>query len=47
MIFLIKIVTEFNYRKMRNSAAHLDMQHTKEQAENAVAFVKSLIQRNS
>jgi len=32
-------------RQMRNSAAHLDTEHTKEQAEKAVIFVRSLIQR--
>lgn len=32
-------------RLMRNSAAHLNAEHTKEQADKAVNFVKKLIQR--
>ena len=41
----IGIINEI--RKMRNAAAHLDIQHTKEQSEIAVNFVKGLIKRNA
>ena len=39
----VMIINEI--RQMRNSAAHLDTKHTKEQAENAVNFAKKLIQK--
>lgn len=33
-------------RKMRNESAHLDIEHTEEQAKFALNFVKSVLQRN-
>jgi len=34
-------------RRMRNSAAHLDKEHTKQQATKSIEFIKYLIQRTS
>ena len=41
----LNIINEI--RDMRNSAAHLDIQHTEEQAEKALLFIKNLIKRNA
>lgn len=41
------IATVHEIRKMRNSAAHLDIDHTKEQATKAIEFIKYLIQKTS
>jgi HEPN domain-containing protein len=36
-----------NIRNMRNSAAHLDIDYTKQQADEAIIFIKELIKRNT
>jgi len=41
------IATVHEIRKMRNSAAHLDIGNTQEQAAKAIEFIKYLIQKTS
>lgn len=41
------ITSVHEIRKMRNSAAHLDIEHTKEQATKTIEFIKYLIQKTS
>lgn len=49
----LKLIDESDYQKinnmreMRNSAAHLDISHTKQEAENSLFFVKDLIKKTS
>lgn len=41
------IATVHEIRKMRNTAAHLNVEHTKQQATKAIEFIKYLIQKTS